>query len=102
MTFNNRLLGTKLYTPPQLVNLIRTVAVKEFSHRQTPTTVSRGTIQDLHCYEDPPRVRRYLINGQTQTHEELTVKGAQWEPKSRFQHLFIYTNTLYTIKVAFL
>ena len=76
------------------------VAVEELSNCQTPSSVRHGTIKNLHSYKDPPCVWRYLIDRQTQALEKLTVKGIQGEPKSRLQHLFVYTNTLYAVILA--
>ena len=40
-----------------------TVAVKELPHRQPSGTVGHGTIQNLHCYEDPPGIEGNLVDG---------------------------------------
>ena len=59
---------------PRLVNLIWTVAMEELSYGQRSGTIRHGSVQDLHCYENPPGVRGYLADGQAQVLEEFSLE----------------------------
>ena len=91
----------KAIHPLWFINLIWTVAIEEFSYHQWPSTIWHGSIQDLHRYEDPPSVRWYLADGQTQVLKEFVMKGVQGKPKACLEHLFIHFYTVYPFIVAF-
>ena len=56
----------------QLINFIWTVAMKEFPYCQRFGTVRHSSVQDLHRYENPPGIRGYLADGQTQVLEKFS------------------------------
>ena len=90
MTFKTDFLGTKLYIPLDFVYLVWTVAMEELLYGQRSGTIRHGSVQDLHCNKNPPGVRGYLVDGQTQVLEEFSLESVQREPKPSLECLFIH------------